>query len=335
MHENIFKTISTSASFNDFYFNVSDLVGKNINSYKCIRLLGKGKFGTVYIGSKNNNLYVLKIVDKQYFNKNEIDILKKVSNECYNYKASYVEEFYIYNYIVIVTNYLENSIDLFEYIERIYNIKYIKDNNITEYTIHSNIVLIIRMLLQQLECLHNNNIVHMDIKPENILIVLNSHFEVTYATFIDFGLSCTKDMFDKSEGALCKDSGTLEYMAPELINLFSQINIKNKVLNYTRSPSTLNSYKKTDIWSLGIVFYLLITNRFPYELIPSRFNDYHHIIYYYKSIPDTKISIIYGLAEKMYIYYKSYYDFLQILVSNMLKYNPNNRVNPKILKQFI
>lgn len=338
MDENIFKSISTSASFNDSYYNyidVTNLVGKIINKYKCTKMLGKGKFGTVYIASKDDHLYVLKIVDKKHFNKNEIDILKKVSYECHDYKASYVEEFNIYNYIVIVTDYLENSIDLFEYIERIHDAKYLKDNNITDYIIQSNIILIIQMLLQQLECLHTNNIVHMDIKPENILVVLNSQFMITYATFIDFGLSCTKDMFDKSEGALCKNSGTLEYMAPELINLFSKINIKNTVSNYGVAPLTLNNYKKTDIWSLGLVFYLLITNHFPYELVSTQFNDYHHIIYYYKNMPDIKISIIHGLTEHVYLYYKHYYDYLQILVSNMLKYNPSNRVNPKILKQYI
>ena len=39
-------------------------------------------------------------------------------------------------------------------------------------------------ILLAIECLHNNKIIHKDIKPENILICKNGHIKLT-----DFGIS--------------------------------------------------------------------------------------------------------------------------------------------------
>lgn len=314
--------------------DVSSLVGKNINGYKCENFIGKGKFGTVYIGSKNDELFVLKFVQYTHFKKNELDVLKIVSKICKNYKPVYIDDFKLNDYIVIITKYLQNSIDLFDYIDRLHNENFIVQNNISDYVIQYNIITIIRMLIEQLDCMHSNNIVHMDIKPENILLQLDSQYMVTYATFIDFGLSCTKDIFDSTDGALCKNSGTLEYMAPELIDHYSKVYLKNNVTTFI-TPVTLNNYKKTDIWSLGLVFFLLITDKLPYELIPKKYNDYHDIIYFYKNVEDEKINIKYALTKHEYLLYHDFFRYLQFLISKMLKYNPNKREDINIIKQYL
>jgi serine/threonine protein kinase len=339
MDESLYKGISEislnetdEAGQNDI--DISKLVGKIINGYKCEKLIGKGKFGTVYIGSKNNRLFILKIVLESQFNNNELEVLKKISQTCKSYIPAYVDDFKINNYIIVITKYLENSIDLFDYIDRIHNENFIIKNKISDYVIHNNIITIIRMLIEHLDCMHSNNMVHMDIKPENILIQLDSQYMVTYATFIDFGLSCTKDIFDSTNGALCKTSGTLEYMAPELIDQYSKHYLKNNVTTFI-TPVTLNNYKKTDIWSLGLVLFLLITDKLPYELIPKKFGDYHDIIFYYKNTDDDKINIKYALTKHEYLLYHDFYRYLQFLISKMLRYSPSKRENINVIKQYL
>ena len=77
--------------------------------------------------------------------------------------------------------------------------------------------------------MHNNNIVHGDLKPSNILI------DGTKAVLTDFGLSIT---LSYSEMTVMMKGGTHGYMAPELY-----------------SSSFTKCAKKCDIYSLGAIFY--------------------------------------------------------------------------------
>lgn len=314
--------------------DIKNLVGKVINDYKIEKSIGLGKFGVVYLGSKNGVLYILKIVKTSEFNKNEIEVFKKFSELCDYGKINYIEEFQLNDYNVIVSKYLTNSIDLFDYIERIHNREFIVNNNITDYIIQYNIIQIMRFLFEQLDCMHTNNIVHMDIKPENILLQVDSQYMVTYATFIDFGLSCTKDMFDESNGIVCQTSGTLEYMAPELIMQYSRVEMPSRTINF-KKPLKLDDYKKTDIWSLGLTFFVLITYNLPHELIKKVYQDYHSIIAFYKNIKDSEITLKNVFTNEEYLYYKDFYDYMQYIISHMLKYEPNLRISPKILKTYL
>lgn len=323
--DNIFKTEKNLKHHENF-----------INGYECTKILGTGKYGIVYLGTKNDKNYVLKFVKTKYFDTNELDIFKKVSDLCMS-KGQYIEDFVYKNHTVIVSDYINDSIDLFDYIYRIHNTTFRKKHSITEYIIQYNITIITKFLLEQLICMHDNNIVHMDIKPENILIQVNKQFMITYVTFIDFGFSCTKDIF--KDGSLHYASGTLEYMAPELINQHCRVLMENNTTLFFK-PITLNDYKKTDIWSLGVTLFLLITNYFPYELfsyksIPSQYDICHSIIYTYKNFPDSDITILHNISPEISVVYKEFYKGMQHLISQMLKYNSKQRIDAKTLMQYL
>jgi serine/threonine protein kinase len=322
-------------------------IGFNIHGYKLEKLIGQGQFGSVYIAkniqqSNSNEMYIVKIIKRQYYNDNETKILKEVSEKCYGGKASFINHYkysdeYDNMYDFIISKYLENSIDLFDYINLIYSNNHIEDPKIFVY----NNLIIIKHLLLQLKCLHQNSIIHLDIKPENILIQLNEKKIVTYATFIDFGLSCNTDIYTynkaNDKNVKCKSSGTLEYMAPEILNIFKKNDIKGPNCIYS-SPLSLSEYKKTDIWSLGITFYLLITNKLPHEsLYHSKYTERSDIIFdFYKNIDKSVLnvsSVIRSLdtRDKYYNMYKEYYDYVNELLQNMLKYNPCERKNAEEL----
>ena len=82
-------------------------------------------------------------------------------------------------------------------------------------------------------------IIHRDLKPENILLTKNEDYFLRIK-ICDFG---TSQIFKR--GDVQKDIvGSLFYMAPEVIQQ-----------NYNF---------KCDLWSCGVIMYILLTNRLPF-----------------------------------------------------------------------
>ena len=80
--------------------------------------------------------------------------------------------------------------------------KYIEENLI--YSIITDICL-------GLKDIHNKDIIHRDLKPENIFIDGNNNIKIG-----DFGIS--KQLINASKYAYTTGIGTINYMAPEILN---------------------------------------------------------------------------------------------------------------------
>ena len=271
--------------------------------------MGKGAFGNVY-ESKNpifDNKIAMKIIDKNKINindinneiqneekedmKSEINILKKLSHP----NIVRIFEFYeTDNYFYIITEFCKEG-ELSNYLNK---------NILSE----AQLCVIFYQVFSGLIYLHQNHIIHGDLKPQNILISSienNSEYNEKYAwiKIIDFG---TAKIFKKTIIKGDDIVGTLYYIAPEV---FSS--------NYD------NYDEKSDIWSVGIILYKALTKKYPF-IGKSDEETVHYIL---EGEHDTRPLM-------------NYSEELQDLIKNLLMKDPNKRpsaieaLNHKWFKKF-
>ena len=258
--------------------------GNEINPEKIYikkKMLGNGAFGEVWrVYHKDlNRDFAMKIIKKKK-NKgndekdilNEIDILKKLDHP----KILKIIDFYsTLKKYYIITEYCPEG-ELFNEI--------IKVGRFDE----GQAAFIINQLLKAITYCHKMNIIHRDIKPENIMITNREKNGCLQVKLIDFG---TAKMFEKGHQEK-KYVGSSYYMAPEIIKR-----------NYD---------EKCDIWSIGVILYILLTGRPPFDG-----NDDEEIL------NNVKI----GVFDKNSYPYPLLSSNAKDLIDKLLQYDPKKRIN--------
>ena len=204
--------------------------------------IGHGAFGTVYkaVHNSTNKVYAIKIIDYSKDNnkdnnniinynynsvQQETSLMRKVNKSDYivKYFGSYFSR--KTNTIWLILEYCSSgsAIDLMLSMDRTFS--------------EVEVATIMEMILKGLILMHNENLIHRDIKGANILIS-----EDGYAKLGDFGVGAT--LYDE------------------------KFRISKKGSPYWMSPQVASSIKydfKTDIWSLGITCVELLEGEPPFS----------------------------------------------------------------------
>ncbi|EEB07754.1 CAMK/CAMK1 protein kinase Cmk1 [Schizosaccharomyces japonicus yFS275] len=204
--------------------------------YKTGRTLGAGAYSIVKEATniETNEKFAAKVINKkmmekrEYMVKNEIMILKKVSNGHPNILRLY-DYFETVHNLYLITE-LATGGELFD---RICQKGSFYETDAAE---------LVRTITSAVKYLHDNNIVHRDLKPENLLY--RSKDEDSNLLIADFGLSKIFDVEQYS--VLMTTCGTPEYMAPEV---------------FRRSGYG----KPVDIWAIGVITYFMLCGYTPFS----------------------------------------------------------------------
>nr|AAD28791.1 calcium/calmodulin-dependent protein kinase [Nicotiana tabacum]AAD52098.1 calcium/calmodulin-dependent protein kinase [Nicotiana tabacum] len=144
---------------------------------------------------------------------------------------------------------------------------------------------VVRQIAKGLEALHGASIVHRDLKPENCLF-LNKD-ENSPLKIMDFGLSSIEDFANPVVGLF----GSIDYVSPEALS-------REKITT------------KSDIWSLGVILYILLSG-YPPFIAPSNRQKQQMILNGQFSFDEKTWKNISSSAKQ--------------LISSLLKVDPNMR----------
>eukprot|EP00826_Nyctotherus_ovalis_P063776 TRINITY_DN9353_c0_g2_i2.p1 TRINITY_DN9353_c0_g2~~TRINITY_DN9353_c0_g2_i2.p1 ORF type:complete len:309 (+),score=103.71 TRINITY_DN9353_c0_g2_i2:1413-2339(+) len=202
--------------------------------YELKETLGKGKFGLVRLGlhKKTQKKVAIKIIKKAEMTPQDVELMKReieILKLCQHPNIiRLLDIFENVDHIYIVMENMRGG-DLFSYLEK-------RNFRVSE----ARACTIVHSLATALYYLHSYGIVHRDLKPENILMVDES--EDADVKIVDFGLSKMVGPEEK-----CTEPfGTLSYVAPEVL---------------LQQPYS----KGVDVWSLGVVAYLLLSGTLPFD----------------------------------------------------------------------
>lgn len=105
-------------------------------------------------------------------------------------------------------------------------------------------------LLQAVMFIHSHGLCHRDLKPENCMVEQATN----RLKIIDFGLS------RREQSAVTLGVGTPDYMAPELLGATTD----NFDALKQRRVGKYDA-KACDVWAMGVLLYLLVTGKYPFE----------------------------------------------------------------------
>ena len=220
---------------------VKEIVEEFFNGqYDVIKFLGEGSYAQVYLVRHNylNDKRAMKIIKEPLTNTANIESIFHEVQIASQLRQENIISIYdagiIYDFAYFVLEYISGG-DLEDFRN-----SYIKENESIPIHICLNIM---KQILLGLNTLHSSKptIIHRDLKTKNILMNYNDDEDIIIK-ISDFGFA--RELSSKSEDF--EVGGTKPYMAPECFKgIFST---------------------ESDVYAVGVIFYLLLTTSFPYNI---------------------------------------------------------------------
>ena len=240
-----------TASLNAFV----EQVGSQIDRYKLLRVLGEGGMGVVYLAEQEGQIrrkVALKVIKPgmdskrviaRFENERQALALLDHPNIAHVYDAGTTEGGRPY-----------------------FAMEHVKGSPITDYCDRHKLSIEDRLRLFQQVCLavhhaHQKGIIHRDIKPSNVLV--STEGDKAIPKIIDFGVAKAISQPLTERTLFTEDThllGTPEYMSPEQADMASE-----------------DIDTRSDIYSLGILLYVLLTGVLPYDSETFRQGGVEHI----------------------------------------------------------
>lgn len=216
-------------------------IGKNIGSYRIERQIGCGGMGAVYLATRADGQFNKQVAIKLLRGVNETEeIVRRFHNE--RQILADLEHPFIARLIDGGTT--ENGTPYFvmEYVEGVPVDRYCDEQNLS---LEERLELF-RKICSAVEFAHQSSVIHRDIKPSNILVAENGEPKL-----LDFGIA---KVLNSNQSVNTNDTTATAFrvMTP----------------NYA-SPEQIRGEKigrATDIYSLGVLLYKLLTGNRPYQL---------------------------------------------------------------------
>lgn len=232
---------------------MEDLIGKIIDNYRVVSVLGKGGMGIVYkaYDTKLDRYVAIKMLNTNAHDKERF--IERFKREAKNQaKLSHPNIVTVFGFIEysnllgIVMEYIEG-----ESLEKVID----RQGRFNLY----DVIYILKQLLLGMGYAHTKGFVHRDIKPSNIILNKEGITKI-----MDFGIS--KSLYDNSFTKTGSKIGTVYYMSPEQVK-------GQEVTN------------RSDIYSIGCTAYEMIVGQPPFDYT----NEYEVMDGHLKKTP-TKIS---------------------------------------------
>lgn len=225
--------------------NIKDTIDNFFNKrYEYISFLGEGAYARVYLVKHNflNDKMAMKIIKEALTDNENVDkVFQEVQLATQLRHPNIIS---IYDAGIIQLKDEEYAYFVLEYVNGGDLEEYRESFTKSDIEIPIKLVLnIIKQITQGLNTLHTSNppIIHRDLKTGNILLSYDNKGQILIK-ISDFGFATEITSSDTHLDI----GGTLPYMAPECFE---------KVFS-----------TQTDIYAVGVIFYLLLTNHFPYDV---------------------------------------------------------------------